>query len=551
MDDLFYLISSIILSILNTIIVVYMSYKFLHTYQLNNYHIGRLFNWYKNTNGTYFKRLTLISLLSLAGLLVTNILFDGYAFGIFSFMGLIFYFVISVVFIKYESKIPKKKPLVLTARMQRQYAIIAIFALGGTFELFMLNYSFMSIGGIMQSLRFVFIAVTPLLVPLFVFLSALITSPFENLNNRRYIKRAGKTLSSRTDLIKIGITGSYAKTTVKTILATMLSKKYKVFSTPASYNTPLGVTRCVGKIKSEHEIFIAEMGARNVGNIKELCDMVEPTYGIITGISNQHLESFFTIGNIIKTKCELSESISHRGGLTVLNGDTKYLGELKTKVKGDILVCGVGNKNFDVYADNITVTADGSNFDLFINGKKLSCSTKMLGKHNISNIVVCAGLSHELGVSDEMIVEAIAELKPPLHRLNLITTPNGMKILDDTFNANTEGAKAALELLSVFDGRKVIVTPGLVELGIEERATNMNFGKQIAQVCDLAVLIGPRRSEPIKIGLIESGFKEENILIFNSLSDAKSAFKTFLNSRDVVLLENDLPDDYNEVKELK
>ncbi len=547
----FYLITSIVLSILNGVIVIYMAYKFLHTYQLNNYHVGRLFNWYKNTNGTYFKRLSLISLLSLAGLVVTNILFEGYAFGIFTFLGLAFYFIISAVFVKYESKIPKKKPLVLTWRMKRQYAVIAVFAVGSTFGLFALNYSFLEIGGVIKTLRFVFIALTPLLVPIIVFLSALITAPFENLNNFRYIKKATKTLSERKDLIKIGITGSYAKTTVKTILASILSKKFKVLATPASYNTPLGITRSIGTIKSGHEVFIAEMGARNVGNIRELCDMVEPDYGIITGISNQHLESFLTIGNIIRTKCELSDSVSKRNGVIYLNGDTKHYEELRAKTLGTVRVSGVGNSSFDVYAENIVVNKDGSSFDLVINGERLACSTRMLGKHNISNIVVCAGLAHELGVSCELIVEAIRELEPPHHRLNLITTANGMRILDDTFNANTEGAQAALDMLSMFDGRKVIVTPGLVELGSEERATNKEFGRQIAKVCDLAVLIGLRRSEPIKEGLLDAGFKEENVLIFNSLSEAKGAFKTFLNSHDTVLLENDLPDDYNEVQVLK
>ncbi len=551
MDNIFYLISSIVLSALNCVIVVYMSYKFLHTYQLNNYHVGRLFNWYRNTNGTYFKRLTLISLLSLAGLLVTNILFYGYAMDAFTFLGLVFYFVISIIFVKYESKIPKKKPLVLTPRMKRQYAVIILLSLGSTFGLFMLNYSFLSIGGVIESLRFVFIAVTPLLVPILVFLSAVLTAPFENLNNRRYIKIAARTLSERKDLIKVGITGSYAKTTVKTILATILSKKYNVLATPESYNTPLGITRCVGRIKPEHNLFIAEMGARNIGNIRELCQMVEPDYGIITGISNQHLESFITINNIIRTKCELSDSVSARGGVTVLNGDTHYLEELKSKVKGDYIVCGASSRELDVYAKDFALSENGSEFNLVIEGRDIKCNTRLLGAHNISNIVVCAGLAHKLGVSDEDIAEAISELSPPLHRLNLITTSNGMRILDDTFNANEEGVKHALNLLSLFDGRKVIVTPGLVELGAEEKKTNKDFGRRIAKVCDLAVLIGLRRSEPIKDGLIEAGFDEDKILIYNSLSDAKSEFKKFLTPRDVVLLENDLPDDYNEVSALK
>lgn len=551
MNDLFYLIASIVLSVLNCVIVVYMSYKFLHTYQLNNYHVGRLFNWYRNTNGTYFKRLTLITLLSLAGLLVTNILFHGYAHDIFTFLGLVFYFVISAIFVKYESKIPKKKPLVLTARMKRQYATIIILTFASSLGMFRLNYDFMNIGGVVRSLRFVFIAITPLLVPIIVFLSAILTAPFENLNNRRYIKRAGKTLSERSDLIKIGITGSYAKTTVKTILATILSKKYKVKASPESFNTPLGITRSVGSIKSDDQVFIAEMGARNIGNIKDLCQMVEPTYGIITGISNQHLESFITIGNIIRTKCELSDSVSSRNGFMVINGDTRYFDELKSKVKGDYVVCGTGEENYNVCAKNVTVTGDGSEFDLIIESEKLHCTTKLLGKHNISNIVLAVGLAHKLGVENDQIIEAIAELKPPLHRLNLITTQNGMKILDDTFNANTDGVKHALDLLSLYSGRKVIVTPGLVELGMEERSTNKEFGKQIAKTCDLVVLIGQKRSEPIKEGLLEEGFDEDNILVYNSLSDAKSEFKKFLTPQDIVLLENDLPDDYNEVKPLK
>ncbi len=551
MNGLFYLIASIVLSILNCIIVVFMSYKFLHTYQLNNYHVGRLLNWYRNTNGRYFKRLTLISLLSLAGLMVTNILFHGYAHEVFTFSGLIFYFVISAIFVKYESKIPKKKPLVLTARMKREYAVIILLTFGASLGIFKLNYDFLHLGGVIASLRFVFIAITPLLVPIIVFLSAVITAPFENINNRHYIKKAGRTLSERKDLIKIGITGSYAKTSVKKILATILSKKYKVKASPESFNTPLGITRSVGTLKSDDEVFIAEMGARNIGNIKELCQMVEPQYGIITGISNQHLESFFNIGNVIKTKCELSDNLAKRNGLTVVNGDTRYFEELKAKIKGEYLICGTENTSFDVYAENVTVTGEGSEFDLVFDNKKLHCTTKLLGKHNISNIVLATGLAYKLGVSDEQLVEAISELEPPKHRLNLMTTPNGMKILDDTFNANVDGVKHALELLSIYDGRKIIVTPGLVELGADEKKANKNFGRDIAKVCDLVFLIGKTRSEPIKEGLIEEGFSEENILVYNSLSDAKREFKKYLCATDVVLLENDLPDDYNEVEPLK
>ena len=551
MDYDIYIIVSIILSVLNTVVMLFMAYKFLHTYQLNSYHMIRLFNWYGNTNGRYFKRLVLISILSLAGLLVTNVLFHGYAHEIFTYLGLIFYIILAFIFVKYESKIPKKKPLVYTKRMIRQYVVLGLLALVTNFFVFKLNWELMNIGEVFVTFRFALIALSPLILPVLVLLSCFLTAPFEILNNRRYQVRAKKKLKKRDDLIKIGITGSYAKTSVKVILASMLSKKYKVLATPASFNTPLGISICVNKLKSSHQVFIAEMGARNGGNIRELCDIVEPQYGIITGIANQHLETFFSIENIIKTKCELADSLKKRNGFLIINSDTKHLEDVIQRVDTEYQLCGVGaDKRNSLFIRNVVVTNNGSEFDLVVDGETYNCKTRILGVHNISNIAVSAGLALKLGVDIRDIVLAISELEPPAHRLELVKTSNGMVILDDTFNANIEGATAALETLSLFDGRKVIVTPGLVELGVEEKQANKEFGKKIAHICELVVLIGKTRSEPIKKGLLEEGFDPEKILVFNSLDGAKKEFKRFLTPKDAVLLENDLPDDYNEIDEL-
>lgn len=547
--DTLYIVASSVLSVVNTAIILCMAYKFLHTYQLNGYHFIRMVNWFGNTNARYFKRLLMICALSLGALLVTNIVFAGYAHDVFTYLGLVFYFVLSILFIRYEGKIPKKKPLVYTRRMIRQYIVLGVLSVAGNLALFYLNHEMMKLGGVWMHMRFALIALTPLVLPVLFVLSSLITAPFELLNNKRHIARARRILDERDDLIKIGVTGSYAKTTVKTILSTLLSKKYKVLATPASFNTPLGVTKCVKKLKPSTEIFIAEMGARNGGNIRELCNMVNPNYGIITGISNQHLETFGNITNIVRTKCELAESLAKRDGKLFLNCDTKHLDKLKKYAKCDCVECGISG-GF-VSATNFKLTNEGSEFDLLIDGNLYSAKTKLLGRHNISNILVCVGLAVQLGVTPEDIVSAISELESPSHRLELIVTSNGMKILDDTFNANSEGAIAALDILNMFEGRKVIVTPGLVELGLEEKATNKAFGVAISKVCDLVILIGKIRSTPIKDGLVSAGFSEDNILVYNSLSDAKRDFKKFLKATDVVLLENDLPDDYNEVDELK
>lgn len=551
MDLVVYTIVASGLGIVNTVIMLFMAYKFLHTYQLNNYHLIRLFHWYGRTNGIYFKRLVLICLLSLAGLFVTNTLFYGYAHEIFTYLGIAFYFVLSILFVHYEGKIPKKKPLVYTRRMIRQYVVLTLLILGANVLIFYFNRIIMLKGGAYYNFRFTLIALSPLVLPILVLLSCLLTAPFEQLNNNRYVKKARKILEKREDLIKIGITGSYAKTTVKVILSKLLSKKYKVLATPASYNTPMGISACVSKIKPYHEVFIAEMGARNSGNVKELCDIVKPNYGIITGISNQHLETFYNISNIIKTKCELADAIGKNNGSLVVNSDTKYLQEVKDLIKCEYSLCGVDGEENLLRIENVTTSCNGSEFDLVVGVERVRCKTSMLGKHNISNIAVASGIAIQLGVSLSEISELIAELTPPAHRLELLKTPNGMIILDDTFNANIEGATAALSTLKMFEGRKVIVTPGLVELGVEEIQTNVRFGKMIAEVCDLVILIGAKRSEPIRRGLIESNFDEKNILVYNSLSDAKSEFKDFLRSNDAVLLENDLPDDYNEINELK
>lgn len=547
--DTLYIVASSVLSVVNTIIILCMSYKFLHTYQLNGYHIVRMVNWFGNTNARYFKRLLMICALSLGALLVTNIVFSGYAHDVFTYLGLVFYFLLSILFIRYESKIPKKKPLVYTRRMIRQYIVLAVLSVVGNMALFYLNHEMMKLDGVFMHMRFAFIALTPIVLPVLFVLSSLLTAPFELLNNKRHTARARRVLDERTDLIKIGITGSYAKTSVKTILSAFLSKKYNVLATPASFNTPLGVAKCVKKLKSTTQVFIAEMGARNLGNIRELCNTVNPDYGIITGISNQHLETFGNLTNTVRTKCELSDSLARKGGKLFLNCDTKHIDKLRKHVKCDCVECGITGGY--VSAVDFSITHEGSEFDLIVDGTAHRCKTRLLGKHNISNILVCVGLAVELGVPVEDIVKAISELEAPSHRLELIVTANGMKILDDTFNANSEGAIAALDILKMFDGRKVIVTPGLVELGLEERATNKAFGTEIAKVCDLVILIGKIRSTPIKDGLLSAGFNEDKILVYNSLSDAKKDFKKFLMASDVVLLENDLPDDYNEVDELK
>ncbi len=163
------------------------------------------------------------------------------------------------------------------------------------------------------------------------------------------------------------------------------------------------------------------------------------------------------------------------------------------------------------------------------------------------NIAVSAAAAHKIGIKNENIINAIKFLKPVPHRMELIDANNDICIIDDSFNSNSDGFNAALDCLNLFEGRKIIVTPGIVEQGFKHYDTNYEIGKKMAKVCSYVVLIGKNRTKPIYDALIEEKFDVENIIIKNSLEEVKSEFKNILKAGDTVLIENDLPDNYDEI----
>ena len=534
------------LGLINAFVLCLTAYKFFQTLQLNNYKLNKFIGWFKNTNGKYFSRLAIMSLMSTAVILVINTLFGEYLDGALKWLGLVFYFAVFICFITYESKLPKKKPLAFTARVMRLYAVLFILAYAFTVGVLFLSAELVKLAGFFETFDFIGISLSPIILPFLTLLSAVIMAPFERMRYVHYKKKSYRVLQNRKDLIKIGITGSYGKTSVKNILAQMLAKKFIVHATPSSYNTPMGISKSVSKLDDEDQIFIAEMGARNLGDIVELCALVEPDYAIITGIGNQHLETFHTEDNIKREKFELVKSLKE-DGFAVISSDSAGSAEMIDKPsKCKKVLAGIDGENLFATAKDINCGKGGSTFVLSIDGKEVECSTVLLGRHNISNIVVSAALAYRLGVSVEDIADAVSEMKPVLHRLELIENTNNITVIDDTFNASVEGTKAALETLNMFGGRKIIITPGLVELGTQEKQINKEFGTRISKVADKVYLIGQIRSTPIKEGLIESGFDESMIEVYNSLKEVKSILKKELKAGDVVLWENDLPDDYNE-----
>ena len=435
-----------------------------------------------------------------------------------------------------------KKPLVYTGRVKRLFVFLSVFyllviALLYYLDSVVLNNTFFE--GTMIFLLLLFIGDG-------VFFANLAAMPIESRVKKWYFNDAKKKLEVRGDLIRIGITGSFGKTSCKFILSTILSEKYNVLTPPSSYNTPMGLTRVIREqMESSHEVFIAEMGARNVGDIEELCGLVHPKYGLITSVGPQHLETFGSIENIAKTKYELIEGLPH-DGCAFFPAD-KGIGEsMYEKTAIEKYLFGFGGDEVYARAVDIQCGAYGSRFDLIIGDERISCETRLLGRHNIANITGCACVAKKLGLTSKQIRLGIRKIIPVEHRLQFVPTANGITIIDDAFNSNPSGVRAALEVLSSFDGRRIVVTPGMVELGKKEKEENKKFGQIMADAVDVVYLIGPQHTAPIYDGLIESGFKNENIWVFNSLDEATKELWQHVKPGDVIIFENDLPDNYNE-----
>ena len=534
--DNIHLYITIALSVINGILMCFASYKYFQIIQLSGYKLKGYFAWLKETKWSYALRMILLSLLSAFCVLVTNALFNVYhQEALYSYIGLVFYFYFTIVFIKALYNAPKKIPLKNTTRMTRLNVAMLIFV-----SLF----SFVVVWGSFQYLSFVkfgALCIVPAVVVFIVPVVHLIMLPLEKLIVSRYLHQAKSKLAKRNDLIKIGITGSYAETSVKYILNTILSQKYKVCMSPQSFNTQTGLSKVVNNYLTDlDQVLIAEMGARSKGDIKKLCKLISPQYAIITGISPQHLLTFKSLDNIKRTKFELVESLS-QNGVCVFNGFDQEVCDMYSWANIDKKYL-VG-KDKDISAKDIQFDQDGTKFVLVLGEKEYNVHTKLLGEHNVQNILLCVQMAKCLGLSDQQIVRGIKSLQPVPHRLELVKTATNL-ILDDSFNANIRGSKIALDVLGKLPGRKIVITPGLVELGEREYDENVVFGEQIAGVADFVIIVNKVNFEAIKEGLDNKKFKEENISQAETLEQAKILMKEILQPGDTVLFENDLPDNY-------
>lgn len=511
----------------------------LHMMQLNTYRNDRYGAWLKAKGPRRFKDLLPL----LAG--VPLILIGGF---VAELIALLLWALFYLIFVQTRDKTPPKKPLVFTKRATRLYVTLLTIYFLPAIAILLLIVANEGAAMLIRGVFLLLLALLPFLSPLFIVAANTFMQPFEEHQQEKFFDEAHDLLAEQQDLLKIAITGSYGKTSVKHILNRMLEEKYYTLMPPGSYNTPMGITKIIrGELKPMHQAFVTEMGAKQKGDIAELCDLVEPKYGIITALGEAHLESFGSFETIVDTKFELVEALPE-DGVAVLNFDDPAIRDHAYRVKGKVISYGMESPDLDYWAADIRYHSRGTEFTLCTkDGVKEEFRSQLLGIHNVYNIVAAAAMAHELGVSFKQMKRAVSALPPVEHRLELKTTANGLNIIDDAFNANPVGAAAAMDVLGQIEGgKKFLITPGMVELGAKEYEENRRFGAHAAAVCDYIALVGEKQTEALKDGILTAGFPEEQLFIAQNLNEANTFVYGKAGKGDFVLYENDLPDTYNE-----
>lgn len=482
--------------------------------------------WYYRKNNLFSRRVSLLTLALFLLVTLFNVCFCFAGAQIANLISVLPFAGVCALYV-YAQKRALKVPLKRTGRVTRLTVCYFILTAAVVFGLGIgLSFAAEAISHeAAYLLRYAAITLVPLLFPLLLAGAGFVMRAFEIPRNRHFIKKAQIALDN-SSCIKVGITGSFGKTSVKNYAAKILSQKFNVIVTPSSFNTPIGIARTVNEAGLNCDIFLAEMGARHTGDIKELCDMVKPTVGVVTGVCNQHIQTFGSLENIKAEKGVLASYCKQ----SVLGATACEMQAADALKEGE-----------DFAVENIRLSERGTSFTLRIKAERAEVNSSLLGRHAAEDIALAAALAYRLGMSIDEIVQGIERIEPVPHRLQLIEA-NGLHILDDSYNSNTEGAKNALEVLRLFEGKKVVVTPGIVELGELEEEENKKLGAALVGLN--VILVGETLALAVKRGYLEAGGSEEEIHIVPTLEKAQEVLQKELAQGDSVLFLNDLPDIY-------
>lgn len=476
-----------------------------YLWQLKEYHLSRFINHFRTEKGRklLFNPLVVIKIaiffvfLAMGYISVTLGFYDAVADFIILSSAFIFFLIYFLEAAKFISSYISNKFIkpVFTKKIQFLSLIVLTFTFG--FLFYTLRFSRRPLFELLA-----FDILTPLIISLIV----LFFQPLAVLGRNQIIRKAKKKRRKFKELLVIGIAGSYGKTSTKELLASILSKKYKVLKTKEHQNSEVGISQCIlDELNSSHQIFVCEMGAYNLGGIKLLCDIVQPKIGILTGINEQHMALFGSQENIIKTKFELIESLPDNG-IAFFNGKNKYCLDLYKQAKTKKVLYGQ--------------------------------KAQFFGEENIEG---AKAVARELGMSESEISKAVQKIENKFPGIELKKGKNGLNIIDATYSANPNGVMAHLDYLKIWKGKKVIIMPCLIELGRVSKEVHKRIGEKIGEVCDLAIITTKERFKEIKQGAVGKGMKSENILFLENPKLIFEKIKDFNKENDIILLESRVP----------
>lgn len=506
----------------------------LYLWQLKDYHIGRFIDHFRTEKG----RKLIFSPAQIIKLVLLPLLLFGAGLSVHAL-----YILILVYFVQLLAGIVKKsvrKPIFT-------YKIIFLTVISLTLVLASLILAVISGSAHKLGVLLIF----DLALPLTISAVVLIFQPFSVLVRNNTLKKAERKIQeikSGGRIKVIAITGSYGKTTTKEFLSTILSRKYKVLSTKEHQNSEIGVAGCIlDNLTKECDVFIAEIGAYNRGKIKEVCSVIKPDIGIVTGVNEQHLALFGSIENLLSAEggVEMANSLPD-SGLLVVNGDNKYCINLYKNFNKEKRIYSLSNKtiNSDIWADSVTLhEQDVSFLAIDKSGQMAHFGAKVLGRQNIQNLLGAILTAKELGMSFGEISEALGDIKQEQGGLAIRQEKHGIKIIDSSYSANPDGVFADLDYLSMFNGKKIIIMPCLIELGKKSPEVHEKIGEKIGQICDLAIITTKDYLRDIEKGVSvhNESAKTDRLIFCDKPKDIYSMVMLLCKSGDTVLLEGRVP----------
>lgn len=511
----------------------------IYLWQLKEYHVGRFLDHFSTSKG---KKLILSPILAFKIILFLFLVFTNDPFTLV----LVFLYIVELaIFLRQIYYKSFKKP-VKTSK--------SLF-LCGTSVLGVILFLAWAINR-----NFAWLLAFDIFLPLAISLIVLAFQPAVVFLRNRELKKASEKIKKFPNLKVIAVTGSFGKTSTKEFLTTILSKKFKVLSTSKHQNAEIGIAKCIlNDLNEKHQIFIAEVGAYNKGKVKEVCKVIKPKIGVVTGVNEQHMALFKKMDNLLSAEGgrELAESLGkdsprgEAGGLLVVNGDNKYCLDLLKRFDGKELIYSQSNKTIgaDIWTEHIDVRRNNIAFVARNKkGEMANFRASVLGKQNVQNLLAAILVASELGMSYGEISDALTHVKQDQAGMALRQGKHGIDVVDSSYSANPDGVVADLDYLSIFKQKRAIVMPCLIELGKKSGEAHEKIGRKIAEVCDLAIITSRDKFKDLERGFNshifacrQAGASNKKIMLCDKPEEIYSALTSFLKSGDAVLLEGRVP----------